>query len=211
VSTKLAQAVDPQSTAIVVVDMQNDYCSPGGSIAKRGHDVAMIEAMVPRLRRFLEAARGFEATVIFVQTVHESETDSDAWLFRHGGEAQPHCRRGTWGAEAYGVSPVEGEPVVIKHRYSAFVGTRFGSVLRTLGIKTLVMTGVGTNVCVESTARDGYMRDYNIVFLSDCTATSSQAAHVATLENIRQFFGIVATSDEVLSSWRARCEAAALV
>ncbi len=169
-------------------------------MAKRGHSVAMIDAMLPGLQRFLDGARGLGAKIIFVQCIHEPSTDSAVWLFRHGGKAQPHCRRGTWGVEFYGVSPVEGEPVVVKHRYSAFVGTRLESVLHTLGIKTLVMTGVGTNVCVESTARDGFMRDYNIVFLSDCTATSSQEAHDATLANIRQFFGIVATSDEVLES-----------
>jgi len=201
VLTQLDQLVDLESTAILVVDMQNDYCSPEGSVAQRGHSVAMIDAMLPRLQRFLDGARRAGAKIVFVQCIHEPSTDSAAWLFRHGGKPQAHCRRGTWGVEFYGVSPVEGEPVVVKHRYSAFVGTRLESVLHTLNIKTLVMTGVGTNVCVESTARDGFMRDYNIVFLSDCTATSTQEAHDATLANMRQFFGIVATSDDVLAAW----------
>ncbi len=99
---------------------------------------------------------------------------------------------------------------MIKHRYSAFVGTRLESVLHTLGIKTLIMTGVGTNVCVESTARDGFMRDFNIVFLSDCTATSTQEFHDATLANIKLFFGVVATSDDVLATWEGRTAAGAL-
>jgi ureidoacrylate peracid hydrolase len=71
------------------------------------------------------------------------------------------------------------------------------------------MTGVGTNVCVESTARDGFMLDYNIVFLSDCTATGKVEAHEATLANMRNHFGIVATSDEVLAVWRAKIPAMA--
>lgn len=200
----LDQVLDPATAAILVVDMQNDYCSPQGNVAERGHDVSMITRMLPNLQRFLDEARKLRAKIIFIQCIHEAETDSAAWLARHGGTALPHCRRGTWGAEFYGVAPVEGEPIVVKHRYSAFVGTRLESVLRTLGIRTLVMTGVGTNVCVESTARDGYMRDYNIVFVSDCTATSTQAAHDATLANMRQFFGVVATADEVVDFWRSR-------
>jgi len=71
------------------------------------------------------------------------------------------------------------------------------------------MTGVGTNVCVESTARDGFMRDYNIVFVSDCTATSTQEEHEATLSNMRKFFGAVATGDEVLKYWESRVAALA--
>jgi ureidoacrylate peracid hydrolase len=199
---KLEDIVDPASTAILVVDMQNDYCAVGGNVSNRGHDVSMITEMIPRLQRFLDGARKLRAKVVFIQCIHEPETDSDVWLARHGGTPLPHCRRGTWGADFCGVAPEKGEPVVIKHRYSAFVGTRLESVLHTLSIKTLVMTGVGTNVCVESTARDGFMRDYNIVFVSDCTATSTQAEHDATLANMRKFFGVVATGDEVLAWYR---------
>ena len=147
-----------------------------------------------------------------MQCIHEDATDSEVWLFQHEGVARPLCRKDTWGADFCGVAPQGAEPVVIKHRYSAFIGTRFESVLKTFAIKTLIMTGVGTNVCVESTARDGYMLDYNIVFLSDCTATASPGvAHEATLQNIRAHFGTVATSDEVLAVWRAKVPATALV
>jgi ureidoacrylate peracid hydrolase len=209
VITGLAEMADLRSTAILVVDMQNDYCAREGSVAQRGHSVTMIEEMLPRLQQFLDGARNVGAKIVFIQCIHEPSTDSAAWLFRHGGKPQAHCRRGTWGVEFYGVAPLEGEPVVVKHRYSAFVGTRLESVLHTLGVKTLVMTGVGTNVCVESTARDGFMRDFNIVFLSDCTATSTLEFHEATLANIRNFFGIVATSSDVLELWGSRAKATA--
>jgi ureidoacrylate peracid hydrolase len=207
----LSDVLDPASTAIIVVDMQNDYCAPGGSVAQRGHDISMIAGMIPRLQHFLSEARKLGPKIIFIQCIHEPETDSEVWLFRHGGVPQPHVRRGTWGADFCVVGPEAGEPVVIKHRYSGFVGTRLESVLHTLGIKTLVMTGVGTNVCVESTARDGYMRDYNIVFVADCTATSTQEYHDATLANIRGFFGQVANYEVILADWRARRAPAAFV
>jgi ureidoacrylate peracid hydrolase len=206
----LDELVDLRSSAIIVIDMQNDFCDPNGSSAKYGADVSTIQDMIPRMQRFFAGARALGAQLIFVQCIHEPSTDSATWLLRHDGIARPHCRKGTWGADYCGVAPQGTEPVVIKHRYSAFIGTRFESVLKTLGIRTLIMTGVGTNVCVESTARDGFMLDYNIVFLSDCTATASPGAHEATLQNIRSFFGTVATADEVLAVWRSKSAARAV-
>jgi len=203
----LAQLVDMRSSAIVVIDMQNDFCDPKGACAQYGLDVSMTQDMIPRMQRFFERARDLGAQLIFVQCIHESSTDSETWLFRHGGVPRPLCRKGTWGADFCSVAPEGTEPVVIKHRYSAFIGTRLESVLKTLSVKTLIMTGVGTNVCVESTARDGFMLDYNIVFLSDCTATGKLEAHEATLSNMHNHFGIVATSDEVLAAWRAKTPA----
>jgi ureidoacrylate peracid hydrolase len=203
----LAQLVDMRSSAIIVIDMQNDFCDPKGACAKYGLDVSLTQDMIPRMQRFFARARDLGAQLIFVQCIHESSTDSETWLFRHGGVPRPLCRKGTWGADFCGVAPQGTEPVVIKHRYSAFIGTRLESVLKTLGIRTLIMTGVGTNVCVESTARDGFMLDYNVVFLSDCTATGTLEAHEATLSNMRNHFGTVATSDEVLAAWRTKVPA----
>jgi ureidoacrylate peracid hydrolase len=207
----LDELVDLRSSAIVVIDMQNDFCDPNGCGAKYGADVSTIQDMIPRMQRFFAGARALGVQLIFVHCIHEPSTDSDTWLFRHSGIPRPHCRKGTWGADFCGVAPQGTEPSVIKHRFSAFIGTRFESVLKTLGVRTLIMTGVGTNVCVESTARDGFMLDYNIVFLSDCTATASpEPAHEATLANIHSFFGTVATSDKVLAAWRSKAAARAV-
>ena len=74
-------------------------------------------------------------------------------------------------------------------------------MLRSTGIKSLILTGVATNVCVESTARDGFMKDYYIVMVSDCTAAESTAEHEAALHNIRNYFGAVASSDKIMAAW----------
>jgi ureidoacrylate peracid hydrolase len=201
----LPELVDLSSAAVVIVDMQNDFCDPQGACAAAGAPVDAIQTMIPQMRRFLAQAREHGARLIFVQCIHEDATDSEVWLFRHHDKPNLLCRKDTWGADFVGgeIAPAGSEPVVIKHRYSAFIGTRLETVLKTAGIKTLILAGVGTNVCVESTARDGFMLDYNIVFLSDCTQTASPAgAHEATLDNIRNHFGTVATSDEVLAAWR---------
>jgi ureidoacrylate peracid hydrolase len=91
--------------------------------------------------------------------------------------------------------------VVTKHRYSAFVGTDLEQVLRAIGARSVIMTGEATNVCVESTARDAYMRDFFVAFLSDCTASTSQEAHDATLYTMGKHFGQVLTSDDVIGAW----------
>ncbi len=160
-------------------------------------------AMIPRLQKLLDAAREVGTRVIFIQTIHTDETDSGAWVRRSGGSSTAVCRKGTWGGEFTGVAPRDGDVVVNKHRYSAFVNTRLDSVLRTYKIENVILTGVSTNVCVESTARDAYMRDYNLVFLSDCTAAYAQEDHDATLRTMSRNFGVVATADEIIGAWQA--------
>lgn len=197
----LADLLDPATTAIVVVDVQNDFCHPEGVCAQGGADVSTALEMIPRLQLLLDGARRCGARVVFVQKVHEDCTDSESWLARSDGRPGKTCRRGTWGAEFMGVAPLPGEAVVNSHRYSAFINTRLDTVLRTYGIETLVMTGCATNVCVESTARQGYMLDYHIVFTSDATAAYEQDAHEMTLQNMRKHFGVVASVADVLSVW----------
>ena len=99
------------------------------------------------------------------------------------------------------VEPADGDEVIVKHRYSAFIGTELDTLLRTQGVENLIFAGVTTNVCVESTARDGYMLDYHIVVVEDCTASYSEEPHLATLANIRRAFGRVATAEEITSVW----------
>lgn len=156
---------------------------------------------MPKLHKLLQSAREFHVPVIFIQTLHEKATDSDAWTTRSSGRSAHVCRRGSWGAEFYEVAPEQDDIIVNKHRYSAFVNTRLDSVLKTLKIETLIMTGVSTNVCVESTARDGFMLDYHIVLVADACASYSQSAHDMTLENIEGYFGKVSGVQHVIDIW----------
>jgi ureidoacrylate peracid hydrolase len=112
------------------------------------------------------------------------------------------CVPGTWGADYYpGFEPLDSEYVVTKHRYSGFLGTDLEQVLHAIGTRTVILTGEATNVCVESTARDAYMRDFYIAFVSDCTASTVESAHEATLFTMNKHFGKVLTSDEILTTW----------
>jgi len=202
-SSELASVVDAATTAVLVVDVQNDYCHPDGALGRQGLPTGAAMAMLPTLARLLDAARAHGTRVIFIQTVHTDETDSPAWIRRSGGISTEVCRLGTWGGEFTHVAPQPNEVVVVKHRYSAFVNTRLESVLRTYKVENVILTGVSTNVCVESTARDAYMRDYNLVFLSDCTAAYAQEDHDATLRTMTRNFGVVTTAEAVIGAWEA--------
>src|SRR5262249_44056150 len=90
---------------------------------------------------------------------------------------------------------------VVKHRYSPFVNAPLDSVLRAQKIESLLLTGVTTNVCVESTARDAFMREYRVIVVSDCVATYDLTANEASLQNIRKHFGSVLSSQEIESAW----------
>lgn len=199
----------PGRAAVVVVDVQNDFCDPAGVCGQRGSDTSAAVAMVPRLQRFLDDARAAGVMIVFIQTTHDETTDSPAWLARRGdaeaGAPTPvsTCRTGTWGADFYGVVPQDGEPVVVKHRYSAFAGTNLDVVLRTAGVDSLLLTGVSTNVCVESTLRDGLFAEYRVTLVEDCAASYEPEAHVATCENVARYFGVVATSQEISATWSA--------
>jgi ureidoacrylate peracid hydrolase len=200
----LEEKLAPQHTALIVVDVQNDFCHDDCQIAQLGGDMSAAQAAVPRIEKLIEAARNAGALVVFVRAVHTEITESDVWReqwtrSRPGGG--PICREGSWGAEFYVVQPQPGEPVVTKHRYSAFIGTDLDLILRSRGIKTLVMTGVATEGCVESTARDAFMKDYYIVFTSDATATYSMEAHLATLKTVSRIISVVCDSEAVLNVW----------
>lgn len=107
-------------------------------------------------------------------------------------------------SEFYGVTPIKGEAIIPKYRYSGFVSTYLDQFLRSNEIKTLVLTGLATNVCVESTARDGFMRDYSIVIPRDMTEGTSLEAKKCALFNIDTFFGEVVDSEDLLFCWELK-------
>ena len=200
----LAEQVDPRQAALIVVDVQNDFVSPDGSAAKRGEDVSAAMAMVPNLRKLIDEARRIGLTIVYIRTTHSEWTDTPSWIYRtsqKGGLST--CREGTWGAEFYeGIAPLPSERVVIKHRYSAFINTDLNTVLKARNIQSVLVCGVATNVCVETTARDGYMFDYYVTMIEDCSAAYETRLHLGTLENIRRHFGLVASAQEIIDTWR---------
>lgn len=208
VFTTLEEIVDPKHTALVVIDVQNDFCSEGGLMHEIGKDLSMMKGMVGRLRGVLHGARAAGILPVYIQNswLPRHRAASGAWLrfmvVRYGMDPERGCTvEGTWGAEILPeVAPQAGDVVVKKWRSSAFVGTNLDMVLRCNDIKTAVITGDVTQGCVESTARDAAFYDYYVVVLDDCVATYERDLHEASLKVLRTRVD-VARSDEVLGIW----------
>ncbi|MEY2535111.1 MAG: ureidoacrylate peracid hydrolase, partial [bacterium] len=152
----LERKVDPRHTALVVVDVQNDFCAEGGMMHNEGLDLTAVQAMAGRLPRLIAGARAAGALVVFVRNVYSSEGNaylSDVWLeqaSRRRGDSYTRrdvCAAGSWEGDFFGdVAPQAGDPIVTKHRFSAFHNTDLDTILRSHGIRALVMTGVASNV-----------------------------------------------------------------
>lgn len=207
----LAEKVRPAHTALLVIDMQNDFCAAGGLVSKDGRDISAARELGERLPQFIAAARDAGVLVIFIRCVYTSGQNfylSDVWLEqaarkRAGGYTRiPVCRAGSWEGDFYGdVRPEPTDVVITKHRYSAFHNTDLDLVLRSNGIRTLLLTGVVSNVCVETTAREAFVRDYYVVALDDGCAAYVPQDHTASMSNIDRFFGEVSTLERVSAIW----------
>ena len=205
----LEEQIDPRHTALVVIDPQNDFCATDGAAARlMGSDVSRIQSAVKPLNSFIKRAR--EAGLMIVWTRSLVDPDKARPSFKARGfmmDAKVKdidvVREGSDGAEWYSEvgKPLPTEYVITKYHYDAFEDTDLGLLLGSRGIKTLLMTGFLANVCVETTARHGYIKGYYIVVVSDCTDTATEREYEATLHNIKKFFGKVATSDEIKKVW----------
>lgn len=212
VFTELAELVDPAHAALVLVDMQRDFIDADGAFAGLGADLSMYPAMRPRLAALLDAARSAEVLVVHIQmtALPGRGSDSPAQLrfnlrmhssLRAGGPALRYTEVGTPGREfAAEFLPRPGELVVPKWRSSAFFGTNLDLLLRSNGIKTVLVTGCTTEGCVESTARDALFSDYYVVVVEDCVASDDRRQHEASLLLMRHRFDL-AGSAEVARLW----------
>lgn len=207
----LRDKVHPPHTALLVVDMQNDFIADGGLISKDGRDRSEARKLGERLPAFIEVARAAGVLVVFIRNIYSTETNhylSDSWLEqaarqRKGGYTSiPVCSPDSWAADFYGdVRPQPGDAVVTKHRYSGFHNTDLDTILRSHGTRTVIMTGVVSNVCVETTAREAFVRDYYVVAPRDGSAAYTQADHHGTMANIERFFGELSTLNELSTIW----------
>lgn len=199
----LEEKAAPGHAALLVIDVQNDFVAAGGFFDRIGADVGTIQKSIPRLARLIEHAREARMPVIFVQAIYDPQYLSAPMRERNRrtGRDLPRCLTGTLGADFYAVRPAAAEPVVIKHRYSAVPNTPLVPLLKERGIRSLLLTGVATDTCVESTARDAYFIDYYVTLVSDCCAAASAADHAGALARFERDYGAVVTSDDVITAW----------
>jgi ureidoacrylate peracid hydrolase len=218
-----AVALDPARTALLVIDMQNDFGSVGGMFERAGIDVSGIAAAALSTRPVLAAAREAGIPVVYVKMQHEPDLsdagppDGPHWLkhvpLRVGdtvtapdGSESRILVRDTWStAILEELTPHPDDLVVSKHRYSGFFETELDDVLEGLDAKYLLVTGCTTSICVESTVRDAMFRDYSCIVLEDCTAEPigaglSRTNHEASLLVIETLFGWISSSSAVIEA-----------
>lgn len=198
----LASIVSPAWAALLVVDVQNDFCHRDGLFGKLGADLGAVHQAVRRIAALLPDARRAGVPVLFITMEHDASTNSAAWVHRYATPRADACVAGSWGAELFELQPEPGEPVVVKHRYSPFVGSNLEYLLRARERRSLLVTGVATNICVEQVLRDGFMRDYHVVLVEDCAGAYTAQAHSSTVANTQAFLGRVIDSDRLRSYWK---------
>lgn len=199
----LAEKAQPNHTALLIVDIQNDFCAQGGYLqrtrAESGRNPIRVDenaVIADRIGQLAAVARRSGATVAWLRSVYDFKYLADAHVAMRDDEGC--CMEGTWGADFFRIQPHEGDVVVDKHTFSGFHETGLHAQLQARGIKTLVMTGVATNVCVDSTLRHGFFLGYHIVVAEDCVGSGNQTGHEGTLSTVKVNFGEVTTCADLL-------------
>lgn len=197
------------STALLIVDMQNDFLDRQGYFSQHGRDVdafAPAVAATAQLRRRLPAAM----RVIFTAQVYEPDGSDDldrlhrvkpARLTRGGGQGP--VKRGSWGAQIVpALAPDPGQRVIEKRRFDAFYGTDLTLLLHCWHIETLVFAGVVADVCVESTLRSAYVRDFDVVLARECVGGWREDDTQRTIAAVESHFGAAKSNEQILAALR---------
>ena len=204
----LRERLDPRHTALIIIDMQKDFGCDGFATDKAGRPLDAAKFIIPTLARFRKTARKAGVLVVHVgfETYPDHMSDSGPWLTQR--------RRSTYASDKIAISetegmefvpeltPVDGELIVYKHRYSAFNGTDLDLLLRAHAIRTVVPCGVSTNVCVESTLRDAFEHSYYVCVPQDACASWDMELHAATLKTVNARFGLVLSTVEIEAVWQ---------
>lgn len=188
--------------ALIVVDMQNGFVSKGGSYDRLGMNTPNYREIIPKIKDLIEFCRSMEIPVFYTEAVKEASgidmlTKIHNFLPKSRQERLkvPICVRGTWdGVTIDELKPKENDPVVIKRRDSAFQDTELRVWLQSEGINMLVFTGIDTSICVETSLRDGFNIGYDVMILSDATASGDKEHYRTTLERVRNYYGLVMDS-----------------
>lgn len=194
-----------KSAALVVVDMQNAFCNADGSFTAMGADMQMCADAIPGCRQLIDSAHTAGVPVIYLQTEWRSDFTDGGVIFNEimGGMAENQALvTGTWDAQIVDeLKPEDRDYIIYKKRFSDFYGTQLEPLLTSLRTDSLIVCGVTTNICVESTVRDGAQRDYRCFVPKNAVGEVSQEMHDAGLRAMEYGFAKIVTVDDVVQDW----------
>ena len=198
-------ALDPSETALVLIEYQNEFTTPGGKLHEAVQDCMAATNMLANSKHLLEQARSAGCTIVHCPIQFEpghAEISQDPYGILKGVKEGAAFTNGEWGAEiCQGMTPQDGDLVVKgKSGLCGFASTNLDFLLRQNGCKNVVLGGFLTNCCVESTMRSAYEKGYRVYTLKDCVAATSIAAQDATLEHNFGMFSTPTTSGQVLQA-----------
>lgn len=197
--------------ALLIIDVQNGFVSKGGSYDKLGMDTSNYRAVVPKMRELINLCREVGIPIFYTEAVREpSGIDLLTRVHRILPKSREErirkmqiCVRGTRDAQTIDeLKPTDADHVIIKRRDSAFQDTEINAWLRALGINTIVFAGVDTSICVETSLRDAFNQGYDVILISDATASGNKEHYNTTLQRIRDYYGVVMDFERFANSSR---------
>ena len=198
--------IAPARTALLLVDMQVDFAEPDGAMGKAGMDLSMVGPALRNAVLLADAARAAGVPCLFARLITRESDETDLlleWKRRRGTEHDaPLCREGARGAAFVGPLPREGEVVFSKNRYDAFCGTGLDAHLRGIKRDTLVIAGLTTECCVDSTVRDAFERDYHVFIAADAVAAYEKGLHDGALKALELNCAILTSSADIRDVWK---------
>lgn len=199
--------VDPKHTAVIVVDLQNDYCSSSGKVAKlKEFDMLPVQRVIPRISKFLEYARRREVLIIWTRMIEDpNQMKKNARdIILSAKDPLVVCVPGTSGFEYYKLKPKRGEIEIIKKSYGSFSNKKLDATLRKKDIKNLIIIGVYTSVCVDTTVREAHGLGYYVIVPTDLVSMPKERYHLhkAALENMKGLFAFTTNSEEIVNTWK---------
>jgi len=197
--------MSPGRTALVLIDCQVDFGSPDGEMARRGADMAAPQAAVVKAKSLTDAARGASVAVMFVRLLNhpggENRIAREAKQ-RRGDNDPDLCVEGTRGADFIGPQPQAGETIISKTHFSAFARTGLAEQLHARGVDTLVLAGLTTECCIQSSAWDAFERDFHVFIAADACAAYEEALHRHALKALELSGATVAASADFAAAWK---------
>ena len=184
--------LDPKRAAVIVVDMVNDFCTPGGKMPLPGN-----ETLIAPQRSVIEAARAVGAPVIWIHDSHRKNMRQDREFLKR----TPHCEEGTWGVEVIDELGARPDEIHIeKRRYSSFFQTDLDLTLKDMQVSQVIVFGVVTNICVRSTVHDAFFIGYDVFVPQDCCAATGPREQESTLYDIATHFGTVTNAESIVAA-----------